>query len=109
MGEAALIDSGRSPWMLASLARTYREMGKAEDSKALYMELRWRAQREYVSRAVLGWAASAASEPDEAIRYAREADAINDPILTAARYWPDFALLREDVRFGEIMTRRGWA
>ena len=109
MGEAALIDSGRSPWMLASLARTYREMGKAEDSKALYMELRWRAQREYVSPAVLGWAASAANEPDEAIRYAREADAINDPILTGARYWPDFALLREDVRFGEIMTRRGWA
>ena len=108
MGEAALIDSGRSPWMLASLARTYREMGRAEDSKALYMELRWRAQREYVSPAVLGWAASAAREPDEAIRYARQADAINDPILTAARYWPDFAFLREDVRFGEIITRRGW-
>jgi len=107
-GEAALAISGRFPWMLASLARTYREIGKSADSKALYMELHWRAQREYVSPAVLGWAASAAGEQEEAIRYAREAHTMGDPVLIAAKYWPDYALLREDPRFHEILRSRGW-
>jgi TolB-like protein/Tfp pilus assembly protein PilF len=108
VGEAALTVTGRYPWMLASLARTYREMGKCADSEALYMELRWRAKREHVSPAVLGWAASAAGEPEQAIRYASEAHAIGDPILIPAKYWPDFALLRKDRRFDEILISRGW-
>jgi tetratricopeptide (TPR) repeat protein len=108
VGEAALIASGRYPWMLASLARTYKNMGKSADAKALYMELWWRAQREYVSPAVLSWAAGAAGEQDEAIRCAREAHAIGDPILIAAKYWPDYAILREDSRFDEILISRGW-
>jgi TolB-like protein/Tfp pilus assembly protein PilF len=108
VGEEALTVSGRYPWMLASLARTYREMGKPADSEALYMELRWRAKREHVSPAVLGWAASAAGEQDEAIRYAREAHSIGDPVLVAAKFWPDFALLRADPRFDEILISRGW-
>ena len=108
VGERALAVSGRFPWMLASLARTYRELGKSADSKALYMELRWRSKREHVSPAVLAWAASAADEQDEAILYAREAHTIGDPVLIAAKYWPDYALLRKDARFDEILISRGW-
>ena len=63
---------------------------------------------EYVAPAILAWAACAAGEQDEAIRCGREAHAIGDPSLTAAKYWPDFADLRKDGRFGEILISRGW-
>jgi adenylate cyclase len=108
VGESALKVSGRSAWMMASLARTYEQMGKRADAEALYMELRWRSKREYVAPAVLAWAACAAGEQDEAIRYAQEAHAIGDPSLTTAKYWPDFAELRKDPYFVEILINRGW-
>jgi len=108
VGELALKVSGRSGWMLASLARTYAAMGKGADSEALYMELRWRSKREYVAPAVLAYAAYAAGEQDQAIRYGEEAHAIGDPSLIAAKYWPDFADLRKDSRFEEILISRGW-
>jgi hypothetical protein len=72
------------------------------------MELRWRSKQEYVAPAILAWAACAAGEQDEAIRCGQEAHAIGDPSLTAAKYWPDFADLRKDGRFGEILISRGW-
>jgi hypothetical protein len=93
---------------LAGLARTYARLGKPEVSKALYMELRWRSKQDYVSPTILAWAACAAGEQDEAIRLSEEADAIGDPSLTAAKYWPDFAELRRDPRFVQILITRGW-
>lgn len=107
-GEMAVKGLGRSVWMLGSLARTYARLGKRAVSEALYMELRWRSKQDYVSPAILAWAACAAGEQDEAIRFAQEADAIGDPSLTAARHWPDFAELRNDPRFVQILMNRGW-
>jgi hypothetical protein len=57
---------------------------------------------------VLAWAACAAGEQDEAIRFAQEAHAIGDHGLIAAKYWPDFAELREHPVFQEILRSRGW-
>jgi tetratricopeptide (TPR) repeat protein len=108
VGESVIKLLGRSAWMLGSLARTYAYLGRRADCEALYMELRWRAKREYVQPAALAWAACAAGEQDEAIRCIQEADAIGDPSLLAAKYWPDFAELRKDIRFNEILCRRRW-
>jgi hypothetical protein len=71
------------------------------------MELRWRSKREYVQPIALAWAACAAGEKDEALRLAQEAQKIGDPGLVAAKYWPDFAELRKDARFNEILISRG--
>jgi tetratricopeptide (TPR) repeat protein len=108
VAEPTLRMSGRAAWVMGALARTYAGMGKRADAKALYMELRWRASREYVAPAVLGWAAWAAGEHDEAIRLEEKAHAIGDPTLLAAKYWPDYAELREHPRFQEILRARGW-
>ena len=108
IGEPALKISGRSVWMMGSLARTYAAMGRRADSEALYKELLWRSKREYVQPDVLGWAAFASGECDEAIRYEQEAHTIGVPSLIAAKYWPDFAELRTEPRFQAILRSRGW-
>ena len=108
VAESTLRTSGRAAWVMAGLARTYARLARHADAEALYMELRWRAKHEYVAPAVLGWAAWAAGEHDEAIRLEQEAHAIGDPILINANYWPDYSDLREDPRFQQILRARGW-
>src|SRR5262249_40459316 len=108
VAEPTLRMSGRAAWVMGALARTFARMGRRADAEALYMELQWRARREYVAPSVLGWAAWAAGEQDEAIRLEEKAHAIGDPSLIAAKYWPDWAELREDPRFQEILRARGW-
>jgi tetratricopeptide (TPR) repeat protein len=107
VGESALKVSGRSAWVMASLAQTYACLGDHANSEALYMELRWRSTREYLAPAVLAWAACAGQQED-AIRLGQEAYAIGDPSLIGAKYWPDFEELRQDARFDEILIKRGW-
>ena len=108
MGEEALKLSGRYPWMLASLARTYAKWGRLADSESLYRELKWRSKRDYISPVTLAWAAAAAGDREAAIQYAQEGHKIGDPLLIAAKYWPDFEGLWEDSRFDQILKRRGW-
>jgi TolB-like protein/Tfp pilus assembly protein PilF len=107
-GEVALRMFGRPTWIMASLARSYARLGKRADSQALYMELHWRAKREYVSPVFLGLAACAAGEQDEAIRIEQEAHTIGDPTLIGVKYWPDLEEVRQDPRFQEILSSRGW-
>ena len=108
VAESMLAMSGRAAWVMGALARTYARLGKRADAEALYMELRWRASREYVAPSIVGWAAWAAGEHDEAIRLEEKAHAIGDPTLINANCWPDWAELREDPRFQEILRARGW-
>jgi len=108
VGESALGITGRHTWFMGSLALTYTKLGRPEDSEAVYRELQWRSKREYVAPGVLAWAASGRGDRDGAIQYAKEAHAIGDPVLIAAKYWPSFARLREDPRFEEILKSRGW-
>jgi serine/threonine-protein kinase len=108
VAESTLRMSARAAWVMGGLARIYARLGRRADAEALYMELRWRATREYVAPSILGWAAWAAGEHDEAIRLEQKAHAIGDPTLINANCWPDWAELREDPRFQAILRARGW-
>ena len=107
-GESVLAISGRHPWLIGSLALTYSQLGRTADSDAIYAELCWRARHEYVSPAVLAWAASGNNKKDQAILHAQEAHAIGDPSLITAKYWPTFARMQNDPRFQKILMERGW-
>jgi len=108
IGELAIRMFGRPLWMMASLAQTYARMGRRKDSEALYMELQWRARREFVAPLFLAVAAYATGERDEAMRLAQEAHTIGDPTCIGAKYWPDLSAMREDPRFQEILSSRQW-
>ena len=83
------------------------EMGKIVEARALYGELVSRSASSYIQPCHLAIAASAVGEMDKAVEHAREAFEIRDPMLMVARYWPDFARLREDSRFDQILFRIG--
>jgi len=108
VGELASKMLGRPLWIMASLARTYAQLGRRCDAEALYMELRWRAKREYVAPAFLGLAAYSAGELDEAIHLEAEADTIGDPACVGVRHWPDFADFRKEPRYQEILAKQVW-
>jgi len=103
-GEPSLAISRRRPHSVMSLALAYAGWGKPAEAKALYMELQWRARREYVSPAALAVAASAADEQEAAIQFAQEAYRRRDPEMIAAKHFPEFARLRKNPRFQEIIA-----
>ena len=107
-GEMALALSGRHAWAISSQAIIFADWGKTSAAQALYAEIVARAEQGYVQPSNLAMAASAAGELDKAVAHAREAFEIRDPMLIAAKYWPDFARLREDPRFDEILACMGW-
>jgi hypothetical protein len=107
-GELSLAVSGRHPFSVASLALAYADWGKSSEATALYMELQWRAKREYVSPAVLAWAASATDDKEAAFQHAQEAYQRRDPAMIAAKRFSEFARLRQDPRFQGILVALGF-
>jgi serine/threonine protein kinase/Tfp pilus assembly protein PilF len=107
-GENSLAMSGRHAFAMSALAVIYADWGKIADAQAIYAELLARAARGYVQRTQLAIAASAAGEPEKALAHALEAYEIRDPHMIAAKYWPDFARLRRDPRFVEIIANMGF-
>jgi adenylate cyclase len=106
-GELALAVSGRHPFAMAALAMTYADWGRTADAQAIFAELSARAARGYVQPSVLAVVASAAGEPDKALSYAAKAYEVRDPHMILARRWPDFARLRKDPRFSNIIADMG--
>ena len=109
-GELALSISGRHPWAMGTLATTFADWGKPADAEAIYAELMGRARRSYVPPSMLALAAAAAGIQDAAIRHAREAFEIRDPITQGlfSKLTPGTARLRADPRFHEISADMGW-
>src|SRR5262249_49238084 len=106
-GEASLALSGRHSYCVMSMALTYAHWNKREEANALFMELQWRARREHVSLAALAATASAAKNSEAAIEYARESYRRHELALICTRHFTEFALLREDPRFMEILDLIG--
>jgi serine/threonine protein kinase/Flp pilus assembly protein TadD len=106
-GEPALAVSGRHPWILGYLAMLYAEMGRHAEAEALSMELQWRAKREYVQPAVLGWAATAVGDRDTAVRCYEQAYETKDPLIIGLKNWPFCEALREDPRVQKIWVDMG--
>lgn len=109
-GESALAISGRHPWTMALLAATFADWGKPADAEAIYAEMVARARRGYMQPCTLALAAAAAGFKDDALRHAREAFEIRDPMsqMFFSRNWPDSARLRADLRFYKITADTGW-
>ena len=107
-GEASIAVSGRHPWSVASMALAYADWGRPSEAEALYMELQWRAKREYVQPMVLACAASAIENQQCAIQYVQEAYQRRDPFIITAKRFSELARVRKYPRFQEIITAVGF-
>ena len=112
VAERALAISGRHSWALSTLVSIYAAWGKPDNARAVYRELEARSVRDYIPPSMLAPAAAAVGEMDQAIGFARQALDYKDPLLVMlARSWPEYARLRTDSRFLEIVSQLnlpGW-
>jgi len=110
IGELAASMSGRHPWAMGTLAAALADWGKVSDAEAIYTELVARARRSYIPAAVLAMTAAAAGIQDEAIRHAREAFEIRDPMTQFffTKLCPASARLLADLRFHQLPVDMGW-
>jgi tetratricopeptide (TPR) repeat protein len=108
-GKMALAVRGRHPFTMAALAMTYADWGKPAEARAIYAELVARAEREYIQPTQMAIAAAAAGDREKAVDYVREAYEIRDPMLLNAKVWPDFARMRDDAGFQDIVTKMGFS
>lgn len=108
-GKMAVAVSGRHPFSMVALATTYADWSKPAEAKAIYGELLARAACEYIQPSQLAIAAAAEGEMEKAVDHAREAYEIRDPMLITAKYWPDFARLRDVPGFQDIVMGMGFS
>jgi hypothetical protein len=93
---------------MVALAMTYADWGKPAEAQAIYSELVARTAREYIQPSQLSIAPAAAGEQEKAVECTRQAYEIRDPMLMTAKYWPDFARMRDVPGFQDRVTRMGF-
>jgi tetratricopeptide (TPR) repeat protein len=109
VGESALGMSGRHAWAMMIRALTFADWGKHADADAVYCEMLDRARHQYVPPGALAVAASGAAREDAAVRHARDAVEIRDPICQIfwSRHQPASARLYTYPGFREIILLMG--
>ena len=109
VSEHALAMSGRHSWTIATLAETFWDWGKPAYVEAVYAEMLARAQRQYVSPALLAFVAAAASRENEMICYARKAFESRDPeCFLFWKNWPFGARMHANSQFRELLSEIGF-
>ncbi len=105
LGPALLISSGRHPWTLGTLAAAHAAQGNVAIARAVYDELEARSRMEFVAPFWLAAVAAAAGLMDVAMRLARRAVDERDPLALLARCYPEWAPLRAQPGFGELLAK----
>jgi serine/threonine protein kinase/tetratricopeptide (TPR) repeat protein len=94
------------PWVAMGLVAAYARAGRGTDARVLYESLRAQHARTYVQPFALAIAAEAVGEHEAAIEFCEEAIAGRDMLFALmSRWWPDFAGVRADARFDDIVAR----
>jgi serine/threonine-protein kinase len=106
-GEMALALSGRHVWAISAQAMIFAELGRTAAAQALFDEVTARAASSYMQPTHMAIAASAAGAQDKALAYARQAYEARDPMVIVGKHWPDFARLRQDSCFDELLGSMG--
>jgi hypothetical protein len=103
----ALALSGRHVWAISAQAMIFAELGRTAAAQALFDEVTARAASSYMQPTHMAIAASAAGAQDKALAYARQAYEARDPMVIVGKHWPDFARLRQDSCFDELLGSMG--
>jgi tetratricopeptide (TPR) repeat protein len=103
--QRSLIDSGRGPTNVASLADVYALVGRRSEALKLIAELNERARRHYVSEVLLAEAYGGLGERDQALACLNRAYENRDQWMVFIASYPGMDPLRPDPRFQALLRR----
>ena len=104
--ERALAMSQRHSWALSTQVTLLAALGKTEEARTTFAELKARASSGYVQPCMLAPAAAALGERDLAIAFAERALHEKDPLFVMMpRRFPTYDPLRSDPRFLDLSRR----
>ena len=98
-------DSGHN-WVGMGLVPAYVRAGHVDQARRVYESLLARQAREYVQPFVLAVSATALGDDEAAIGFCEAAIDGRDTLFALMnRWWPDFAPVRADLRYTDILAR----
>jgi serine/threonine-protein kinase len=106
--DAALLLTGRHPWILAVKAVALGLAGDRPGACFLDIELRMRARSDFVSKYALAASASATGNLDKALRLAERSFVERELMAVMGRNYPDWVLVRRHPGFPALLARMGF-
>ena len=95
------------PLAAEDLGRTYARSGQLNLARAELRDLQDRAKREYVAARSFGLLHAELGNMDEAFRWMNTAVDDHESLLAMLKVSPTFDVLRDDVRFDDLLRRIG--